>query len=113
MHGFASYRSFGKARSLRSDRAWLELGRYVATGLCVFRDPTVILEFVRGKFRYVSVAVRQSVFGSIEIRTSFYREALCGDHYFTKRNFRKKMRTSIFWGNLDINFVITVFDPNS
>ncbi|KAF2574450.1 hypothetical protein F2Q70_00003698 [Brassica cretica] len=29
MHGFVSYRRFGKVRSLRSDRAWLELGRYV------------------------------------------------------------------------------------
>ncbi|KAF3572654.1 hypothetical protein F2Q69_00059344 [Brassica cretica] len=63
MHGFVSYRRFGKvrslcsdravyvlgryrpshvrARSLRNDRAWLELGRYVATelGLCVVRWP--------------------------------------------------------------------------
>ncbi|KAF3540915.1 hypothetical protein F2Q69_00019644 [Brassica cretica] len=31
MHGFVSYRHFGRARSLRSDRAWLELGRYVVT----------------------------------------------------------------------------------
>ncbi|WZZ64733.1 hypothetical protein YC2023_076103 [Brassica napus] len=29
MHGFMSYRSFGKC----SDRAWLELGRYVVTDL--------------------------------------------------------------------------------
>ncbi|KAF3569740.1 hypothetical protein F2Q69_00058592 [Brassica cretica] len=31
MHGLTSYRRFGRARSLRSDRAWLELCRYVAT----------------------------------------------------------------------------------
>ena len=33
MHGQMSYRRFGRARSLRSDRAkrTLELGRYVAT----------------------------------------------------------------------------------
>ncbi|KAF3604054.1 hypothetical protein F2Q69_00035062 [Brassica cretica] len=43
MHGLMPYRRFGRARSLRSDRAewafgchvvtelWLELGRYVAT----------------------------------------------------------------------------------
>ncbi|KAF3539017.1 hypothetical protein F2Q69_00023965 [Brassica cretica] len=30
MHGLMSYRRFGRAWSLRSDRAWLELGRYVA-----------------------------------------------------------------------------------
>ncbi|KAF3501018.1 hypothetical protein F2Q69_00043291 [Brassica cretica] len=34
MHGFVSYRRFGKVRSLRSGRAWLELGRYVATEPC-------------------------------------------------------------------------------
>ncbi|KAF3598373.1 hypothetical protein F2Q69_00034316 [Brassica cretica] len=44
MHGFVSYRRFGKVWSLRSDRAWpelglrsdrawLEFGRYVATEL--------------------------------------------------------------------------------
>ncbi|KAF2551856.1 hypothetical protein F2Q68_00035936 [Brassica cretica] len=41
MHEVMSYRRFGRARSLRSDRAlgryvttklWFELGRYVATG---------------------------------------------------------------------------------
>ncbi|KAF3600895.1 hypothetical protein F2Q69_00035617 [Brassica cretica] len=34
VHGLMSYRRFGRARSLRSDRAWLELGRYVATEPC-------------------------------------------------------------------------------
>ncbi|KAF3573495.1 hypothetical protein F2Q69_00059390 [Brassica cretica] len=33
MHGFVSYRHFGKVRSLRSDRAVYVLGRYVATEL--------------------------------------------------------------------------------
>ncbi|KAF3488007.1 hypothetical protein F2Q69_00053467 [Brassica cretica] len=31
MHGFVSYRHFGRARSLRSDRMERTLGRYVAT----------------------------------------------------------------------------------
>ncbi|KAF2561828.1 hypothetical protein F2Q70_00016934 [Brassica cretica] len=34
MHGFVSYRHFGKVRSLRSDRAVCVLGRYVATEPC-------------------------------------------------------------------------------
>ncbi|KAF3513189.1 hypothetical protein F2Q69_00007560 [Brassica cretica] len=34
MHGFMSYQHFGKVRSLRNDRAWLELGHYVATEPC-------------------------------------------------------------------------------
>ncbi|KAF3488445.1 hypothetical protein F2Q69_00053007 [Brassica cretica] len=33
MHGFVSYRRFGRARSLRSDRTERTLGRYVATEL--------------------------------------------------------------------------------
>ncbi|KAF2609206.1 hypothetical protein F2Q68_00043101 [Brassica cretica] len=33
MHGLMSYRRFGRARSLRSDRAGRTLGRYVATEL--------------------------------------------------------------------------------
>ncbi|KAF2599124.1 hypothetical protein F2Q68_00007987 [Brassica cretica] len=33
MHGLMSYRRFGRARSLRSDRAERTLGRYVATEL--------------------------------------------------------------------------------
>ncbi|KAF3535615.1 hypothetical protein F2Q69_00023836 [Brassica cretica] len=33
MHGLMSYRRFGRARSLRSDRAFVPLGRYVATEL--------------------------------------------------------------------------------
>uniref|UniRef100_A0A0D3DKL5 Uncharacterized protein n=1 Tax=Brassica oleracea var. oleracea TaxID=109376 RepID=A0A0D3DKL5_BRAOL len=58
------------ARSLRSDRAWL------------VRGLMVILELVRGRFGYVSVAFGQSVFsGSIEIRTRFYRNALRKDFF--------------------------------
>ncbi|KAF3594405.1 hypothetical protein DY000_02021103 [Brassica cretica] len=108
MHGFVSYRRFGRARSLRSDQAVyvldryiatefglssigsdqarLELGRYVATEhpSCVrarslhsdrawlVRGPMAILELVRGRFGYGSVAFGQSVFsGSIEIGTRF------------------------------------------
>ncbi|KAF2574902.1 hypothetical protein F2Q70_00004563 [Brassica cretica] len=74
------------ACSLRSDRAWLELGHYVATEPCACSvaterawlvcGPIAILELVRGRFGYVSVASGQSVFsGSIEIRTRFYRKA--------------------------------------
>ncbi|KAF3572366.1 hypothetical protein F2Q69_00058476 [Brassica cretica] len=71
MHEFVSYRSFWRARSLRSDQAWL------------VRGPMAILELVRGRFGYVSVAFRQSVFsGSIEIGTRFYRKTLCKDSFY-------------------------------
>ena len=55
------------AWSLRSDRAWL------------VRGPIAILEIVRGWFRYVSFALGQPVFDSIETWTRFYREALRRD----------------------------------
>ncbi|KAF2552149.1 hypothetical protein F2Q68_00035734 [Brassica cretica] len=75
MHGFMSYR----ARSLRSDRAWLELGRYA----WVVRGPMAILDLACGRFGYVYVASGQSVFsGSIEIGTKFYRKALCEDSFY-------------------------------
>uniref|UniRef100_A0A0D3EAS1 Uncharacterized protein n=1 Tax=Brassica oleracea var. oleracea TaxID=109376 RepID=A0A0D3EAS1_BRAOL len=57
--------------SLRSDRAWL------------VRGLMAILELVRGRFGYASVASGQPVFsGSIEIRTRFYRKALCEDFFY-------------------------------
>ncbi|KAF3499777.1 hypothetical protein F2Q69_00041700 [Brassica cretica] len=74
MHGFVSYRRFGKIWSLRSDRAWL------------VRGPMAILELVRGRFGYVSVAFGQLVFsGSIEIRTRLYRKALCKDSSYEEK----------------------------
>ncbi|KAF2578441.1 hypothetical protein F2Q68_00004258 [Brassica cretica] len=79
MHGFVSYRCFGKVRSLLSDRAWLELGRYVATelGLCVVRWP------------YLSLSVA-------DLDTCL----LPSDN-------------RDFYEDLDINFAVSVFDPNS
>ncbi|KAF2533206.1 hypothetical protein F2Q70_00029696 [Brassica cretica] len=83
MHGFMSYRHFGRVRSLRSDRAVCVLGRYVATEPWLVRGPMAIIELVRGRFGYVSVAFGQSVFsGSIEIGTRFYRMALCKDSFY-------------------------------
>ena len=39
------------------------------------RGPMAILELVRGRFGYVSIASEQLVFsGSIEISTTFYRK---------------------------------------
>ena len=74
--------------------------------------PMAILELVRGRFGYVSVAFGQSVFsGSIEIRTRFYRKALRKD-FFTKITFRKNGYAD-FYGLSDIDSVVTDFDPNS
>ena len=46
------------------------------------RGPIAILELVRGWFGYMSVALRKSVLGSIEIRTRFYRKVLCKDIFY-------------------------------
>ena len=60
------------------------------------RGPMAILELVRGRFGYVSVAFGQSVFsGSIEIRTRFYRKVLRKD-LFTKMSFRKNVHTDFY-----------------
>ncbi|KAF3523052.1 hypothetical protein F2Q69_00048250 [Brassica cretica] len=89
MHGFVSYRRFGKVRLLRSDRAMYVLGRYVATEL-----------------GWSSVATC-----SIEIRTGFYRKALRKD-FFTKITFRKNVHAD-FYGLSDIDSAVTDFDPNT
>ncbi|KAF2534038.1 hypothetical protein F2Q70_00030090 [Brassica cretica] len=77
MHGFALYRRFGRVRSLRSDRAWLEPGRYVATKLGSSSVAT-----------YVSVTMGQLVFGLPGTRTKFYleimrRDIICRGKRFT------------------------------
>ena len=47
------------------------------------RGLMVILELVRGRFGYVSVASGKSVFsGLIEIRTRFYRKVFCEDSFY-------------------------------
>ncbi|KAF3498317.1 hypothetical protein DY000_02052416 [Brassica cretica] len=54
MHGFVLYQGFGKVRSLRSNRAWLELGRYVATEPWQDRGLLLVLEGVMTNSTYVS-----------------------------------------------------------
>ncbi|KAF3552070.1 hypothetical protein DY000_02006345 [Brassica cretica] len=59
MHGFVSYQRFGKVRSLRSDRAWLELGRFVATEPCAWLSRYVAtkLDFCVVRWTYFSLSV--------------------------------------------------------
>ena len=88
------------AWSPRIDRAWL------------VRGLISILELVRGRFGYMSVAFGQSVFsGSIEIWTIFYCKAVRKD-IFTKITFRKNGYAD-FYGFSDIDSVVTDFDPNT
>ena len=84
----------------RIDRAWL------------VRSLISILELVRGRFGYMSVAFGQSVFsGSIEIWMIFYCKALRKD-IFMKNTFRKNVYAD-FYGLSDIDSVVTDFDPNT
>ncbi|KAF3494297.1 hypothetical protein DY000_02053900 [Brassica cretica] len=92
MQGLMSYRRFGRAWSLRSDRAertlcrWLELGRYVATERDERSVPT--------------------------IRTKLYLGNILCDVFLTEHDLLRK-DILVFGGDLDVNFVVTVFDPNS
>ncbi|KAF2533199.1 hypothetical protein F2Q70_00029699 [Brassica cretica] len=92
----------GRARPLRSDGAWLELGRYVAT--------EQYARLLRSDRAVASVVLGQSVFGSTEIRIRFYRKALCKD-FFTKITFRKTVHAE-FYGLSENDYVVTDFDPN-
>ncbi|KAF3522810.1 hypothetical protein F2Q69_00046054 [Brassica cretica] len=85
MHGLMSYRRFGRARSLRSDRTGRTLGRYVATE----RD---------GR----SVAI---------IPTKLYLGNIHCDVFLTEHDLLRK-DILVFCGDLDVNFIVTVFDPN-
>ena len=87
------------AWSPRIDRAWL------------VRGLISLLELVRGRFGYMSVAFGQSVFsGSIEIWTIFYCKAV-RKHISTKITFRKNGYAD-FYGLSDIDSVVNDFDPN-
>ncbi|KAF2555079.1 hypothetical protein F2Q68_00017393 [Brassica cretica] len=110
MHGFVSYRRFWKVRSLCSDRAWLELGRYVAIelGLCMVRWPYLSLSVADLDMlslppdnRYLAVRLRLEQ----DFTARLFLKIL-----FTKNNFRKKC--SRFCVDLDIDSVVTDFDPN-
>ena len=89
------------------------LGRYVETefGLCVVRWPYLSLSvadldtcLLPSDNRYFS--------GSIEIGTRFCRKAICKDSFLRRVTFVKNVHAD-FYGDLDVNFVMTVFDPNS
>ncbi|KAG5388403.1 hypothetical protein IGI04_029944, partial [Brassica rapa subsp. trilocularis] len=102
---------FGRARSLRSDQTLARAWSPRIDRAWLVRGLISILELVRGRFGYMSVAFGQSVFsGSIEIWTRFYCKALRKD-IFTKITFRKNVYAD-FYGLSDIDSVVTDFDPN-
>ncbi|KAF2612306.1 hypothetical protein F2Q70_00013324 [Brassica cretica] len=110
MHGQMSYRRFGRARSLRSDRsrrAWLELGRYVATEL---RSSSCQMSRVSS----AKLFVRKNLFQKIIRRRKFSfssSDVLNVNTVVTV--FDSNNDILVFCGDLDVNFVVTVFDPNT
>ncbi|KAF3499118.1 hypothetical protein F2Q69_00042924 [Brassica cretica] len=83
MNVLMSYRRFGRARSLRSDRAEHAFGRCVAT----------LFELLSDDSRF--------------LRKVFRKEKSISKKYLSKKVF------VFFFGDLDVNFVGTVFDPNT
>ncbi|KAF3585872.1 hypothetical protein F2Q69_00031037 [Brassica cretica] len=83
MHGLMSYRCFGRARSLRSDRAEQTLGRYVAT--------------------------EQDKRSVATIRTKLYLGNIRCDVFLTEHDLLRK-DILVLCGDLDVSFVVTVFD---
>ncbi|KAF2558540.1 hypothetical protein F2Q68_00015598 [Brassica cretica] len=79
-----SDRALAQTRSLRSDRA-----EHVF-GCCV----TIL-------------------FGILSDDSRFLRKAFCKDESISKKYLSKKVSTFFFFGDLDVNFVVIVFDPNS
>ncbi|KAF3532110.1 hypothetical protein DY000_02039001 [Brassica cretica] len=105
MHGLMSYRRFGRARllrsdrawlarSLRSDRAWLELGRYVATE----RNTRSVAWRPFSSYCPMSRVFSAKLF----VRKNLFRKSIC------RRKFSFSS-SDVF----NVNFVVTVFDPNS
>ncbi|KAF3590742.1 hypothetical protein DY000_02024202 [Brassica cretica] len=95
MHGLMSYRRFGRARSLRSDRA---LAR--AWSLCSDRAEHAFGCCVATLFELLSDDSR------------FFRKAFRKEESISKKYLSKKVFTFFFFGDSDVNFVVTVFDPN-
>ncbi|KAF2607507.1 hypothetical protein F2Q68_00043944 [Brassica cretica] len=91
-----SYRRFGRARSLRSDRTLVRarslssdraewaFGRYVA----------ILLEFLSDD-------------------SSLFRKGFRKEESISKKYSSEKFPTFFFFGDLDVNFVVTIFDPNT
>ncbi|KAF3530941.1 hypothetical protein DY000_02038859 [Brassica cretica] len=83
MHGLMSYQRFGNARSLRSDRAEHAFGRCVAT----------LFELLSDDSRFLP---------KLFVKKNLFRKSVCRRRFFV-----------FFFGDLDANFVATIFDPNS
>ena len=99
--------SLARARSLRSDRAVCMCGSYVVIelGLSVFRSSPSNLSMAGSDtflLPWNSLCLTQTGF-----------ENICRDILLTKHNLSRKTLILVFYGDLDINFVVTVFDLNT
>uniref|UniRef100_A0A0D3E6M8 Uncharacterized protein n=1 Tax=Brassica oleracea var. oleracea TaxID=109376 RepID=A0A0D3E6M8_BRAOL len=54
------------------------------------------------------------VFGRyVAILLEFFRKGFRKEESISKKYLSKKFPTFFFFGDLDVNFIVTVFDPNS
>ncbi|KAF3506200.1 hypothetical protein F2Q69_00008268 [Brassica cretica] len=87
---------------------WLELGRYVATEPLA-RDRSLRSDRAERVFCCCVATLFELLFDD----SRFFRKAFRKEESFTKKYLSKKVSTFFFFGDLDVNFVVTVFDPNS
>ena len=52
------------------------------------------------------------LFGLLSDDSRFLRKAFRREESISKKYLSKKFPTFFFFGNMDVNFVVTVFDPN-
>ena len=96
-----SYRCFGRAQSLRSDRT---LDRYIASELWfeLGREPRLELG------RCVA-----TLFELLSDDSRFFLKVFRKEKSILKKYLSERVSTFFFFGDLDVNFVVTVLDPNT
>ncbi|KAF3586261.1 hypothetical protein F2Q69_00029409 [Brassica cretica] len=118
-HGLMSYRPFGRARSLRSDRTSAR-AQSLRSDRAPARARSLRSDRALARARLLCNDRAEHTFGCC-VATLF--ELLPDDSRFLRKTFRKtksiskkylskKVFTFFFFGDLDVNFVVTVFDPN-
>uniref|UniRef100_A0A0D2ZQW5 Uncharacterized protein n=1 Tax=Brassica oleracea var. oleracea TaxID=109376 RepID=A0A0D2ZQW5_BRAOL len=90
------YRRSGRARSLRSDRA-----------------PARARALRSDRAERVFCCCVAILFELLFDDSRFFRKAFRKEESITEKYLSKKVSTFFFFGDLDVNFVVTVFDPNT
>ncbi|KAF3527695.1 hypothetical protein DY000_02042401 [Brassica cretica] len=103
-----SDRAPARARSLRSDRA-LAWARSLRSDRALARARPLRSDRAKRVFCCCVAILFELLFDD----SCFFRKAFRKEESITKKYLSKKVSTFFFFGDLDVNFVVTVFDPNS